>query len=175
MSRIAKKPVPFPANVQVRLEAGQIHIKGPKGELGFSLSPQVLVLQQGNVLRVSPLKESEDRHAGAARAILANMVKGVTSGFQKKLDLVGVGYRAQAQGRKLNLTLGFSHPVVFDVPTGITIETPTPTEILVKGTDRQLVGQVAANIRSYRPPEPYKGKGVKYSDEIIARKETKKK
>jgi large subunit ribosomal protein L6 len=175
MSRIAKKPVTLPAGVQVGIEGEHVRVKGPNGEIGFDISPQVQITQNGNVLQVNYLTNNAVRYAGTARALLANMVKGVSTGFQRKLDLVGVGYRAQAQGNKLNLTLGFSHPVVFDVPEGITVETPSATEILVKGTNRQLVGQVAANIRAYRPPEPYKGKGVKYSDEVIVRKEAKKK
>ena len=175
MSRIAKKPIICPAGVQVSLENRQVRVKGPKGELSFEVVSQVGITREGDTLHVAPLTAAADRHAGTTRALLANMIKGVTVGFQRKLDLVGVGYRAQAQGHKLNLTLGYSHPVVFDVPVGVTIETPTLTEIVVKGQDRQLVGQVAANIRAFRPPEPYKGKGVKYSDEIIARKEAKKK
>jgi large subunit ribosomal protein L6 len=175
MSRIAKQPVTLPAGVQVGVEGEHVHVKGPKGEIGFDISPQVQIAQDGNSMQVSYLNNDAVRYAGTARALLANMVKGVSTGFQRKLDLVGVGYRAQAQGNKLNLTLGYSHPVVFDVPEGITIETPSATEILVKGVNRQLVGQVAANIRAYRPPEPYKGKGVKYSDEVIVRKEAKKK
>jgi large subunit ribosomal protein L6 len=175
MSRIAKKAVTLPTGVQVGMEADTIRVKGPKGEMQMSNFPQVQVTQRGNALQVAPLTPDADRYAGTARALLANMVKGVSQGFQRKLELVGVGYRAQAQGNKLNLTLGYSHPLVFSVPDGITIETPSTTEILIKGVDRQLVGQVAANIRSYRPPEPYKGKGVKYSDEVIVRKEAKKK
>ncbi len=175
MSRIAKKPVVVPAGVQVAIDSGRLRVKGPKGELEQAIFPQVQMTQEGNVVQVTPLVDAVDRHAGTTRALLANMIKGVTVGFQRKLDLVGVGYRAQAQGRKLNLTLGFSHPLVFDVPEGVVIETPSATEILIKGLDRQLVGQVAANIRAYRSPEPYKGKGVKYSDEVIVRKEAKKK
>ncbi len=175
MSRIAKKPVAVPAGVQVGFDGERLRVKGPKGELELASFPKVQIDQADNMIRVSPLVAEADRHAGTARALLANMIKGVTTGFQRKLDLVGVGYRAQAQGRKLNLTLGFSHPVVFEIPDGIVIETPSATEILIKGIDRQLVGQVAANIRAYRSPEPYKGKGVKYSEEIIVRKEAKKK
>ena len=175
MSRIAKKPVTVPAGVQVGVDGGRLHVKGPKGSLEFDAFPQVQITQENQVVQIAPLTDAADRHAGTVRALLANMIKGVTVGFQRKLDLVGVGYRAQAQGRKLNLTLGYSHPVVFAIPEGISIETPTATEILVKGIDRQLVGQVAANIRAYRSPEPYKGKGVKYSEEIIVRKEAKKK
>jgi large subunit ribosomal protein L6 len=175
MSRVAKQPVALPAGVQVGIEGEIVRVKGPKGEMNFDIFPQVQVTQKGNTLQVEPLTSKADQYAGTARALLANMVKGVSTGFQRKLELVGVGYRAQAQGNKLNLTLGFSHPVVFDVPEGIMVETPSATEILIKGMNRQLVGQVAANIRGYRPPEPYKGKGVKYSDEIIVRKEAKKK
>lgn len=175
MSRIAKKPVILPTGVQVGIEGEHVRVKGPKGEIELNVSPQVQITQKGNVLQVSYVTDNAICYAGTARALLANMVKGVSTGFERKLDLVGVGYRAQLQGNKLNLTLGFSHPVVYDVPKGITIETPSPTEILVKGVNRHLVGQVAANIRAYRPPEPYKGKGVKYSDEIIIRKEAKKK
>lgn len=175
MSRIAKKPVALPVGVEIGIEGERVRIKGPKGEMGLEILPQVQITQKGNTLQISPLTSEADRHAGTARALLANMVKGVTEGFQRKLDLIGVGYRAQAQGNKLNLTLGYSHPVVFDVPEGIVVETPSATEILIRGVSRHLVGQVAANIRAYRPPEPYKGKGVKYSDEIIVRKEAKKK
>jgi len=175
MSRIAKKPVVLPAGVQVGIEKEYVRVKGPKGEVHCSFFPQVALAQHDNVIHITPLTTDADCHAGTTRALLANMVKGVTVGFQRKLELVGVGYRAQIQGRKLNLTLGYSHPIVFDVPEGITVETPSVTEIVVSGINRQLVGQVAANIRSYRPPEPYKGKGVKYSDEVILRKEAKKK
>jgi len=175
MSRIAKKPVTLPTGVQIGIEGERVRLKGPKGEMGLDVFPQVQVTHKGNTLLISPLTSEADQYAGTIRALLANMVKGVAVGFQRKLELVGVGYRAQAQGNKLNLTLGYSHPVVFDVPAGIVVETPSATEILVKGINRQLVGQVAANIRAYRPPEPYKGKGVKYSDEIIVRKEAKKK
>ncbi|CAK0749437.1 50S ribosomal subunit protein L6 [Gammaproteobacteria bacterium] len=175
MSRIAKKPVALPAGVQIGIDSKRVRVKGPKGEIQLDLFPQVQIIQQGNMLHIIPLTTDADQHAGTTRALLFNMVKGVTIGFQRKLELVGVGYRAQAQGAKLNLTLGYSHPLIFNVPEGIKIETPSSTEILINGVSRQLVGQVAANIRSYRPPEPYKGKGVKYSDEVIVRKEAKKK
>lgn len=174
MSRIAKKPIPLPTGVQIKVEGGHVSIKGPKGELSQSFTG-VGVTQESGTLKVAPLSERDDCQAGTARAMLANMIKGVTSGFQRKLDLVGVGYKAQVQGRKLTLSLGYSHPIVIEAPAGITLETPSVTEIVVKGQDRQLVGHIAANIRAYRAPEPYKGKGVKYSDEVIARKEAKKK
>lgn len=175
MSRIAKNPVPLPSGVQVSVDGLALKVSGPKGALDFGLHPQVDVAIASGSILFSPKEPGADKHAGTARATVSNMVKGVTAGFQKKLDLVGVGYRAQAQGKALNLTLGFSHPVAFPVPDGITIETPTPTEVIIKGADSRLVGQVAANIRRYRSPEPYKGKGIKYSDEVIVRKEAKKK
>jgi large subunit ribosomal protein L6 len=154
-----------------------VTIKGAKGALGMPLRHGLTLVQDGQTLRVEVGEPGRDAlmHAGSLRAHLANMVQGVSKGYEKKLELVGVGYRAQVQGRNLNLTLGFSHPVVFVAPEGITIETPTQTEVLVKGTDRQQVGQVAAEIRAFRPPEPYKGKGVRYSGERIVLKETKKK
>jgi large subunit ribosomal protein L6 len=163
--------------VTATIAAESVTIKGSKGTASLALSRGVSVSQEGNVLSVVKADNSRlvDMLAGSTRAHLANIVTGVTKGYEKKLELVGVGYRAQAQGKNLNLTLGFSHPVVFVAPEGITIETPSQTEILVKGTDRQKVGQVAANIRSYRPPEPYKGKGVRYSGERIELKEAKKK
>jgi large subunit ribosomal protein L6 len=177
MSRVAKQPVPLPQGVTATIAAESVTIKGSKGTASLALSRGVSVSQEGNVLSVVKADNSRlvDMLAGSTRAHLANIVTGVTKGYEKKLELVGVGYRAQAQGKNLNLTLGFSHPVVFVAPEGITIETPSQTEILVKGTDRQKVGQVAANIRSYRPPEPYKGKGVRYSGERIELKEAKKK
>jgi large subunit ribosomal protein L6 len=177
MSRVAKVPVPLPKGVEFRLDDGLAVVKGPKGELSLKVDPAVEVVQEGAELKVRT--PGADRPVGAmagtVRALLANMVQGVSEGFQKKLELVGVGYRAQAQGKVLNLTLGFSHPVAYEVPEGITIETPSQTEVLVKGIDRQKVGQVAADIRGYRPPEPYKGKGVRYSDERVVLKEAKKK
>lgn len=186
MSRIASRPVIIPSGVTVELlgESRKIHIKGPKGTLESSINEFVTVVVEGNSIHVEsnttvkPKKEQQHLAAsisGTTRALLQNMVVGVQQGFEKKLQLVGVGYRAQVQGEVLNLTLGFSHPVNFAVPEGIKIETPEQTVILVKGIDKQLVGQVAANIRSYRPPEPYKGKGVRYSDEVVRKKESKKK
>ncbi len=177
MSRVAKAPVPVVSGVNVAISGGKVTAKGAKGTLELAIHPDIEVVQEGAELRVKPLSNSKAgwAMAGTMRALLANVVKGVSQGFQKKLQLVGVGYRAQAQGRTLNLSLGFSHPVSYPVPEGITIETPTQTEILVSGSDKQRVGQVAAEIRGYRPPEPYKGKGVRYSDETVIRKEAKKK
>ena len=154
-----------------------VTVKGKKGSLQLNLHPAVEIVNKDNVLTFAPRDQSpkSDAMAGTFRALLNNMVTGVTAGFEKKLELVGVGYRAQVQGKALNLTLGFSHPVVYPIPEGITAETPSQTEIVVKGVDKQKVGQVAADIRAFRPPEPYKGKGVKYADEVIARKEAKKK
>ncbi len=177
MSRVAKKPVLLPKGVEMTQTAGTVKVKGPKGELLLSLSADVEVSIADSQANVS-VRKAEQRAwaiAGTTRALLANMVEGVSKGFERKLELVGVGYRAQAQGKKLNLTLGFSHPVAYAVPDGITIDTPTQTEILIKGADKHQVGQVAANIRSYRPPEPYKGKGVRYSTERVVLKEAKKK
>lgn len=177
MSRVAKYPVPVPAGVEVVINDAQISIKGPLGTLAQALLPSVKVHQDGASLMCSAVDGVADSNAmsGTMRALVNNMVSGVTKGFEKKLVLVGVGYRAQAQGSKLNLTLGFSHPVVHDMPNGIKVETPTQTEVLIKGIDKQVVGQIAAEIRAYRPPEPYKGKGVRYSDEVVVIKETKKK
>lgn len=177
MSRVAKQPVPLPQGVTVTLAADAVTIKGAKGTMSLPVRASVKVVQDGNVLKVEKQNESREADivAGTTRAHLANIVQGVSKGYEKKLELVGVGYRAQAQGKNLNLTLGFSHPVVYPVPDGITIETPTQTEILIKGFDIQRVGQVAAEIRAYRPPEPYKGKGVRYSGEQIELKEAKKK
>jgi large subunit ribosomal protein L6 len=177
MSRIGKAPVDLPGNVEVKLANSEISIKGPLGTLKRELSNHVTVEQVEKQLRVVAVGGSHaaDAMSGTTRALLANMVLGVTKGYEKKLLLVGVGYRAQAQGDKLNLTLGFSHPVVHQMPQGIKVETPTQTEILIKGIDKQVVGQVAAEVRAYRSPEPYKGKGVRYSDETVVLKETKKK
>lgn len=177
MSRIAKNPVVLPEKVEVTLNQTEISVKGPLGVLTQKLSPNVTVSKIENRLEFTTAHTSRQANAmsGTMRAIVANMVNGVSKGFEKKLLLVGVGYRAQAQGDKLNLTLGFSHPVVHQMPAGVKAETPTQTEILIKGTDRQKVGQVAAEIRHYRSPEPYKGKGVRYADEKIVLKETKKK
>lgn len=177
MSRIAKKPVELPSGVEVKLQGQTITVKGGKGALEHEINSAVEMQQDSNVLTFTPRDGSKSALAmtGTTRSLVNNMVTGVTDGFEKKLQLVGVGYRAQAQGKKLNLTLGFSHPVDHEIPEGITIETPSQTEIVIKGIDKQVVGQVAAEIRAYRPPEPYKGKGVKYADEIIVRKEAKKK
>ncbi|MBT8100032.1 MAG: 50S ribosomal protein L6 [Gammaproteobacteria bacterium] len=177
MSRIAKEPVSLPQGVEFNLSGTTVNMKGGKGVLSLELNPEVELAQEDNQLLIKPRSGSRFAVAmsGTTRALLANMVRGVSEGFEKKLELRGVGYRAQAQGKKLNLTLGFSHPVVYDVPEGITVETPSQTEVIVKGTDKQRVGQVAAEIRRYRPPEPYKGKGVRYVDERVVMKEAKKK
>ena len=177
MSRIGKLPVTVPAGVEITVSASEVAVKGPLGVLKQPVAPTVSVKREGDKVSVELLEDSiqADAMSGTLRALLANMVHGVSKGFEKKLNLVGVGYRAQAQGDKLNLTLGFSHPVVHQMPKGVKVMTPTQTEILVSGIDRQQVGQVAAEIRAYRPPEPYKGKGVRYSDEVVVLKETKKK
>ncbi len=177
MSRVANSPVSIPSGVTVTLNGQEITVKGSKGELKNSVHSAVEVKQDDNVLTFTPREGVADARAfaGTMRSIVNNMVVGVSDGFEKKLQLVGVGYRAQAKGKTLSLTLGFSHPVDYEVPEGITIETPSNTDVVVKGADKQLVGQVAANIRAYRPPEPYKGKGVRYVDEYIRRKEAKKK
>ena len=177
MSRIAKKPVELPGGVELKQSAGQLLVKGPKGELSLDLNTEVELKLEDNLVNFVPRSGSRFATAitGTTRALVANMVTGVSEGFERKLELVGVGYRAKAQGKTLNLTLGFSHPVDYEVPEGITVETPSQTEVLVKGIDKQKVGQVAAEIRRYRPPEPYKGKGVRYSDERVVLKEAKKK
>jgi large subunit ribosomal protein L6 len=177
MSRVAKQPVVLPQGVTATIAADQVTIKGGKGTLSLKLRTGISVVQEGSQLTVSKASDEAvlDMAAGSTRAHLANLVQGVSKGFERKLELVGVGYRAAAQGKNLNLTLGFSHPVVYPAPEGITIETPSQTEIVIKGTDRQRVGQVAADIRSFRPPEPYKGKGVRYAGEKIELKEAKKK
>jgi large subunit ribosomal protein L6 len=176
MSRVAKRVVDLPSGVTVILAASQVTIKGAKGTLSLPLGAGVSVVQEEKKLAVKYQGDDAVRmRAGATRAHLANMVLGVTKGYERKLELVGVGYRAALQGKNLNLALGFSHPVLYPVPEGITIETPTQTEILIKGTDRQKVGQTAAEIRGIRPPEPYKGKGVRYAGEQISLKEGKKK
>ena len=176
MSRVAKRIVDVPTGVTVSVAAGVVTVKGAKGALTLPLSAGVSLEQADKKLSVKFVGDDATRvRAGSTRAHLANMVTGVTKGYEKKLELVGVGFRAAVQGKALNLTLGFSHPVVFDVPEGITIETPSQTEIFIKGMDRQQVGQTAAKIRDLRPPEPYKGKGVRYSDEKISLKEGKKK
>jgi len=177
MSRIGSFPVELPTNVEVQLSQGEISVKGPLGTLTQPLSAQVTIERVENQLQVKVANGSTAANAmsGTVRALVANMVQGVTKGYEKKLTLVGVGYRAQAQGDRLNLTLGFSHPVVHQMPKGIKVETPSQTEIMIKGIDKQVVGQVAAEVRAYRSPEPYKGKGVRYSDEKVVLKETKKK
>ena len=173
MSRVGKMPIPVPAGVEVTIAAEKISVKGPQGTLSLPLTGQVTIKNESNTLTFAPADES--REANAMRALVNNMVNGVSKGFEKKLSLVGVGFRAQAQGDKLNLSLGFSHPIVHSMPTGVKCETPTQTEIIIKGIDRQTVGQVAAEVRAYRSPEPYKGKGVRYVDEVVVIKETKKK
>ena len=177
MSRVGKKPVELGKDLTAEVQGQAITIKGKKGSLSLDVNSEVEVKVEGSTVKVAPRSGAQfaDAMAGTTRALIANMVTGITTGFQKKLELVGVGYRAAVQGQKLNLTLGFSHPVEYPVPKGITIETPTQQEIVIKGMDRQQVGQVAAEIRGYRPPEPYKGKGVKYSTEKIVLKEAKKK
>jgi large subunit ribosomal protein L6 len=177
MSRIGNLPVKIPAGVEVTLGEAQLMVKGPLGTLTQPVSGGVRVKRDGDAVTFERDNDSIEANAmsGTLRALLANMVQGVTKGFEKKLNLVGVGYRAQAAGETLNLTLGFSHPVAHKMPKGIKVETPTQTEILIKGIDKQQVGQVAAEIRGYRPPEPYKGKGVRYADEVVVLKETKKK
>lgn len=177
MSRVAKNPVVIPAGVTVDLKGQLVSVKGGKGELKQEIHPSVDVNIEDNQVTFAPREGHDGGNAmsGTMRSLVGNMVTGVSQGFEKKLLLVGVGYRAKAQGKVLDLTLGFSHPVNYELPEGITVETPSNTEIVVKGVDKQVVGQVAANIRAYRPPEPYKGKGVKYADEVIRRKEAKKK
>ena len=177
MSRVARKPIPIPNGVDVAIQGQEVMVKGGKGTLELTLHPTVTLHHEEKELKISPKSDAAHHRAmaGTMRALVNNMVTGVSAGFERKLQLVGVGYRAQAQGTTLNLTLGFSHPISFPVPTDISVETPSPTEILVKGVEKQKVGQVAAKIRAYRPPEPYKGKGVRYADEPIVLKEAKKK
>jgi len=177
MSRVARKPVTLPQGVTTTVDGGTVTVKGAKGTLAMPLRRGLTLVQEGQTVRVEVAEPAHDAlmHAGSLRAHLANFVQGVSQGYERKLELVGVGYRAQAQGKNLNLTLGFSHPVVYVVPEGVTIETPSQTEIVVRGADKQRVGQVAAELRAFRPPEPYKGKGVRYSGERIVLKETKKK
>ncbi len=177
MSRVGKMPISLPAGVEVTITADKISVKGAQGSLSLPLTGQVIVKNESNALTFAPADESRESRAmfGTVRALVNNMVTGVTKGFEKKLTLVGVGYRAQAQGATLNLSLGFSHPVAHKMPAGVKVECPTQTEILIKGSDKQQVGQVAAEIRAYRKPEPYKGKGVRYADEVVVIKETKKK
>ncbi|HEX7643655.1 MAG TPA: 50S ribosomal protein L6 [Burkholderiaceae bacterium] len=177
MSRVGKMPIALPKGAEATIAAGQITIKGPLGTLVLPLNGLVNVANTDGTLKFEAANDSREANAmsGTVRALVNNMVNGVTKGFEKKLSLVGVGFKAQAQGDKLNLSLGFSHPVVHQMPAGVKCETPTPTEILIKGIDRQKVGQVAAEVRAYRSPEPYKGKGVRYVDEVVVLKETKKK
>jgi large subunit ribosomal protein L6 len=177
MSRIAKYPIPLPKGVEVTLASGTISVKGPLGTMARPMDPNVGIQKEGEALVCKALGNSHHATAmsGTLRALVANMVTGVTKGFEKKLALVGVGYRAQAQGDKLNLSVGFSHPVVHQMPKGVNVATPTQTEVVVSGIDKQLVGQIAAEIRDTKPPEPYKGKGVRYANEVVVLKETKKK
>jgi len=177
MSRVGKMPIALPSGAEATISAAQISVKGPLGTLSLPLNGLVKVENTNGTLKFDVANDSREANAmsGTVRALVNNMVNGVTKGFEKKLSLVGVGFKAQAQGDKLNLSLGFSHPVVHQMPQGVKCETPTPTEILIKGIDRQKVGQVAAEVRAYRSPEPYKGKGVRYVDEVVVLKETKKK
>ena len=177
MSRIANSPVSVPEGVEITLNDKELSVKGSKGNLSLTIHELVELKHEDGQMKLTAAKSSKQSGAlaGTFRALVSNMVTGVTAGFQKELQLIGVGYRAQAQGKKLNLSLGFSHPVVYEVPEGIEIETPSQTQVIVRGIDKRLVGQVAADIRAYRPPEPYKGKGVRYVDEYVKRKEAKKK
>lgn len=177
MSRVGKMPVAIPQGVDVAIKDDQVNVKGALGTLALTQNALVTIKNDDGKLTFAPANDSREANAmsGTMRQLVNNMVTGVTKGFEKKLNLVGVGYKAQAQGAKLNLTVGYSHPVVMDMPAGIKVETPTPTEVVIKGTDRQRVGQIAAEVRAVRPPEPYKGKGIRYSDEKITIKETKKK
>ena len=175
MSRIAKNPVDLPSGVEVKMSGRNIQVKGPKGELSLDLHPTVDMVHEDNQIRLAATtNDSAMAMAGTMRALVSNMVTGVSVGYEKKLTIVGVGYRAQVQGNSLNLSLGFSHPVVYQIAKGVSVETPSQTEIVVSGTDKQLVGQTAAEIRRFRPPEPYKGKGVRYADEQVRRKQAKK-
>ena len=177
MSRVANNPVTIPAGVEFKMDGLNLSVKGPKGDLSMTVNPLVGVSQDDQVISFAPVNQEKSSRAmaGTMRSLVNNMVTGVSSGFERKLTIIGVGYRAQAQGNKLNLSLGFSHPVAYEVPEGVTVETPSQTEIIVKGADKQKVGQVASEIRAYRPPEPYKGKGVRYADEHVVRKQAKKK
>ena len=177
MSRVANNPVEIPSGVEITLSDQVIKVKGPKGELNQDTHPFVEISKDDNVLKFAATnsEKAANAMAGTMRALVNNMITGVSNGFEKKLTLIGVGYRAQAQGNVLNLSLGFSHPVNHAIPEGVSVETPSQTEVIVRGIDKQKVGQTAANIRAYRPPEPYKGKGVRYSDEHVVRKEAKKK
>ena len=177
MSRVGKMPIAVPQGVDVKITADAVTVKGGNGSLSLPINGLVTVAQDGTTLKVAPANETAEANAmsGTFRALLANTINGVSKGFEKKLTLVGVGFKAQAAGQKLNLSIGFSHPVVKDMPAGIKVETPSQTEILIKGADRQVVGQIAAEVRAFRPPEPYKGKGIRYADERVVLKETKKK
>ncbi len=177
MSRVGKMPIAVPQGVDVKITPEAVTVKGGLGSLSLPANSLVTVSQDGATLKVAPVNDSAEANAmsGTFRALLSNTVNGVSKGFEKKLSLVGVGFRAQAQGQKLNLQIGFSHPVVKEMPAGIKVETPSQTEILIKGMDRQVVGQIAAEVRAFRPPEPYKGKGIRYVDERVVLKETKKK
>jgi large subunit ribosomal protein L6 len=175
MSRIGNQPITLPAKVELTVAGGEVTVKGPLGTLSRRLADGVTVEKNGETVVCKATRPEANALHGTTRALIANMVRGVSQGFEKKLQLVGVGYRAQAQGDKVNLSLGFSHPVVHQLPKGVKAETPVQTDILIKGVDKQQVGQVAAEIRAYRPPEPYKGKGVRYADERVVLKETKKK
>ena len=177
MSRVAKNPITVPSGVTVSVDKHKVTLKGAKGELSHPVHESVAVSFKDHVISVGVADESANAwaQAGTVRALLNNMVQGVNKGFERKLTLVGVGFRAKAQGQKLNLQLGFSHPIDYEIPKGVVVETPTQTEIILKGADKQMLGQVAAEIRGFRPPEPYKGKGVRYADEVIVLKETKKK
>ncbi|MEE8495540.1 MAG: 50S ribosomal protein L6 [Xanthomonadales bacterium] len=174
MSRIAKAPIELPAGVEVNVQGSQVKVRGPRGSMVLQLHSTISLEQEDKVISVKPVTDSAMPMAGTFRSLVNNMVIGVTEGFEKKLKLVGIGYRAQMQGNKLTLALGFSHPVEYTAPEGVTIEAPSQTELVIKGCDKQKVGQVAAEIRSFRPPEPYKGKGIRYSDEHVVRKEAKK-
>ena len=174
MSRVAKNPIKLPSGVDLNISGSQINVKGPKGNLALIMHSTISLDQNDGEYVVQTSNEKNKAMAGTFRSLIGNMITGVSEGFQKELKLVGVGYRAQVQGNKLNLALGFSHPIEYIAPEGVTIEAPSQTEIIVKGCDKQQVGQVAAEIRSYRPPEPYKGKGVRYADERVIRKEAKK-
>ncbi len=177
MSRVANNPIPLPKGVEVKLQGQQIDVKGGKGAMSFVVHDDVEVSEGDGALQIAARNEKQGARAlsGTTRAVLSNIVTGVSTGWERRLLITGVGYRAQAQGKKLNLQLGFSHPVEYDLPEGIEVQTPSPTEVVVSGVDKQLVGQVAAEIRGFRPPEPYKGKGVRYADERVRRKEAKKK
>ena len=175
MSRVAKKPIVIPAGVEVSIAGCEVKVKGPKGSAQFNAVPSVKITKEKDHILLAPVDKNDDAVAGTTRALIKNMVDGVSIGFIRKLILIGVGFKAQSQGKFLNLAIGFSHPVKFDVPVGIVIETPTQTEIIIKGVDKHLVGQVAAEIRAYRPPEPYKGKGIRYEGEVVVQKEGKKK